>query len=165
MGDLRKEEPRNCELQEEEERTDDFNEGKEINKSTTIMGIVTGMVEVNCLVLPTMGLSAGYITSIWTCILVAFICYYTARLLIIHMGKYSDVKESILDHFQDDYKYMKIYTVINWLALVPGLFAVFRILCLQIEGLLGYSSVWVGPSVAVFLIGTIIVIRSWHFAE
>lgn len=129
------------------------------------MSIVNGMIGVNCLVLPTMGLSAGYLNIIWTCALMGFVCYYMAVLLVTHMGKANNIKESILGHFNGDYRFMAGYSVINYLAFIPAIFQIFRIVCLQIEGLIGYHSVWVGLTVSLLLVTLIIVIRVTHFAE
>jgi len=103
-----------------------------MSAATTVMGIVTGMIGINCLVMPTVGLTAGYIDIVWTCALMGYICYYTAVLIVTHMGKSKNIKECVLAHFKGDYKYMAGYSVINWLAFLPALFGIFRILCLQI---------------------------------
>lgn len=103
-----------------------------MSAGTTVMGIVNGMIGVNCLVLPTIGLSAGYLNILWTCSLMGYVCYYMAVLLVTHMGKSKNIKECVLAHFRGDYNYMVGYSVINYLAFLPSLFGIFRILCLQI---------------------------------
>jgi hypothetical protein len=114
------------------EEKEDFNGGAQMSAGMTVMGIVNGMIGCNCLVLPTMGLSAGYLNIFWTCALMGYVCYYMAVLLVTHMGKSKNIKESVLAHFRGDYNYMAGYSVINWLAFLPALFGIFRILCLQI---------------------------------
>jgi hypothetical protein len=52
-----------------------------------------------------------------------------------------------------------------WFSFVPLLIIYFRIICLQIEGLLGYHSPWVGPAVAVFLTVAILAIRIANIGE
>ena len=88
------------------------------------------MMVYNGLVLPVMGLTAGYITSIWVNLLVGFISYYTASLIITHLGKGKNMKESVLAHFKGDYKYMMAYSIINWLSFVPLIFLNFNFVCL-----------------------------------
>ena len=123
------------------------------------------MIVFNGLVLPVMGLTAGYITSTWVVLLTGYISYYTASLIVTHLGKARNMKESILAHFKEDYKYMTVYSIINWMSFVPLIFINFSFICLEIEGILGYHSPWVAPSVAVFFIIIISIIRIFHFAE
>ena len=102
--------------------------------TVTISGLLNGMISGAgiSVVLPLVGLTAGWLTSIWTCILIGFISYYTARLIITHLGKGNTVKESILEHFDNDYRYMIGYSVIIWFTEIVQSIIFFRILCLQI---------------------------------
>jgi hypothetical protein len=131
----------------------------------TVLGLVNGMVGSSCLVLPVVGLTAGYITTIWVCLIIGYISYYTAYLIVLHLGKGRNIKESILAHYQADYKYMVGYSFFIWLSFIPMLVTYFRIICLQIEGLMGFSSPWVGPAVAILLVAGIIIIRVRQFGE
>ena len=129
------------------------------------MGLVNGMIGGTCLVLPQLGIQTGFITILWVALVTATISYYTARLIITHLGKGSQIKDCIMSHFKNDYRYMRAYSFFMWFSFVPLLVIYFRIICLQIEGLLGYNSVWVGPIVAVILTGIIIGIRVINIGE
>ena len=131
----------------------------------TILGLLNGMIGTSCLLLPIIGITAGYITTIWVCLVIGYISYYTAYLIVLHMGKGKNVKDCILAHFKFDYKFMRAYSFFMWLSFVPTLFGYFRIICLQIVGLLGYQSLWIAPIVAVFLILLVLLVRNLHFWE
>ena len=123
------------------------------------------MLVYNGLILPVMGLNAGWLTSILVNLSVGFISYYTASLIITHLGRGKNMKESILSHFDGNYKYMIAYGIINWLSFLPIIFLNFSFICLQIQRMLGYASGWVGPLTALFFIFLIIFIRIKHYAE
>ena len=67
-----------------------------------------------CVVLPLLGLSAGWFTSIWTSMLVGFVSYYTGSLIVTHLGKGHTVKECLLEHTSHDYNYLRAYCGIIW---------------------------------------------------
>jgi hypothetical protein len=149
----------------ENEDKDDFNGGAEVTATTTVLGMLNGMLCVNAIVLPTLGLSAGWVTTIWSNFLIGYLLYYTAYLIIKHMGKSKNMKYSILAHFDNDYRYMSAYGIIIWVSFVPFVFFFFNVVCKEIQGLMGYQSVWVAPIVAIILIVATIVCRVLHFAE
>ena len=51
-----------------------------------VIGLVNGMIGGTCLVLPHMGLETGWLLSIIICAVVGFMIYYTAHLIIMHLG-------------------------------------------------------------------------------
>ena len=75
-----------------EEEKDNYNAGAEISTMTIICSLIIGMTGFNGLILPVMGLTSGYITSIWVNLLVGYISYYTASLIITHLGKSKNMK-------------------------------------------------------------------------
>ena len=85
-----------------------------------------------CVVLPLVGLTTGWLTSIWVSIVMGFVSYYTARLIVLHLGKGHTIKECILEHFNNDYLYMRGYCFVIWINQIFQLIIYFRILCLQI---------------------------------
>ena len=58
----------------------------------TILGLVNGMVGSSCLILPIIGLTAGWLTTIWVCLLTGYVSYYTAYLIVVHLGKAKNIK-------------------------------------------------------------------------
>ena len=148
-----------------DDEKDDFNAGKEISTTAIILSLGIGMIVYNGLVLPVMGISAGWIPSIWVNIFVGFISYYTASLIITHLGIAKSMKDSILNHFDDNYSYMRAYGFINWLSFIPLIFLNFNFVALEIQGMLGYKSPWVAPILAIFMIFLIIFVRIMHLAE
>ena len=85
-----------------------------------------------CVVLPQLGLTSGWLGSILVCAVTGFISYYTARLIVTHLGKGNTVKECLLAHFDNDYRYMRAYGAFIWFNLIVQLVIYFRIICLQI---------------------------------
>ena len=128
----------------------------------TVVGLVNGMVGSGCLVLPVICLTAGVFTTVWVCIVVGFICYYTCDLYVIHMGHAQNIKVAVLAHFKEDYFYFRFYGFFIWLSFVPFLLGYFRIVAIQINGLLGYNSEWTGPGLALFLVIVVTLIRYWR---
>jgi amino acid permease len=131
----------------------------------TIIGLVNGMIGGTCLVLPHIGLRTGWLTSILVALVTGWISYYTAYLIILHLGKGSQIKDCILNHFNNDYKYMTGYSFIIWVSFMPYMLIYFRIICLQIEGLIGHHSDLIGPLVAVGLVILVIFVRIYHVGE
>ena len=97
-----------------------------------MLGLINGMIGGTCLVLPYLSLSAGWLSTTLVVGGIGFLSYYTAALIITHLGKSASIKESILSHFDDDYRYMMGYSLFIWISFVPPLFIYFRIICLQI---------------------------------
>ena len=62
----------------------------------TVLGLLNGMIGIAALMLPVIGLTSGYLTSIWICLLIGVISYYTAELIVIHLGKAKNIQKSIL---------------------------------------------------------------------
>ena len=85
-------------IAKEEERAS-INQGHNVKAPMTVIGLVNGMVGSSCLVLHVIGITAGYLTTLWVCLLVGYLSYYTAYLIIVHLGKAKSIKESILAHF------------------------------------------------------------------
>lgn len=112
-----------------------------------------------------MALNTGYLTSLLVVLVIGFISYYTASLILVHLGRGRNMKESILAHFDGNYNYMTGYGFINWLSFMPLIIIIFNFICLEVQGLLGYPSPWVGPITAVFFVFLIILLRVKHFAE
>ncbi len=136
-----------------------------MSSTMTIIGLVNGMIGGTCLVLPHIGLRTGWLTSILVALVTGWISYYTAYLIILHLGKGSQIKDCILNHFNNDYKYMTGYSFIIWVSFMPYMLIYFRIICLQIEGLIGHHSDLIGPLVAVGLVILVIFVRIYHVGE
>ena len=83
----------------EEEIRDPFSAGSDINTPMTILGLINGTIGSALLILPVISISAGYVTSIWVTTSVGLATYYTADLIVLHLGKGRSIKESILAHF------------------------------------------------------------------
>jgi len=96
----------------------------------TIVAIVSGMLGTSLLVVPIMGIKAGSLTTIWVSILVGYCLYYTAYLIIAHLGRSKGMKSCILAHFQNDYFYMSGYGSVIWISFIPYLFLRFKVTCL-----------------------------------
>lgn len=147
-----------------EDEKDTFNAGAEISSNALVVSLSTGLIAFCGLIIPMMGLSAGYLTSLLVILLIGFCSYYTASLILVHLGRSRNIKESILAHFDGNYNYMIGYGFVNWLSFLPLLIITFNFICLEVQGLLGYPSPWVGPVTAVFFVFLIILLRVKHFA-
>ena len=148
-----------------EEEKDNFNAGMEISTTAIVVSLSIGLVAFSGVLIPNMALGTGYINSMLVVLVLGFITYYTASLIIVHLGRGSSMKESILAHFGGDYRYMRGYGFVNMLSFMPMIMISFNFVCIEIQGMLGYPSVWVGPIAALFFMVLIIILRIKHFAE
>jgi hypothetical protein len=64
-----------------------YQTANEVKTPINVLGLVNGMVSSTILVLPYLGIVSGYASSILLCILFGFVCYYTAFLLVTHIGR------------------------------------------------------------------------------
>ena len=111
--------------------------GYGMGDTATVLGIVNGMIGGGIILLPLMSMHSGYITTIIVCLATGYICYYTAKLLVIHLGKEQNIRRAILVHFNLDKKYLKAYSFVIWVSFIPCFLSSFRVINLQIQGLLG----------------------------
>jgi hypothetical protein len=143
---------------------EDFNAGRTITGFTTVVGLVSSMIGIAGMFLPIMGMQAGWFTSFWTNLVVAFLTYYTASLMVSHLGTSKNIKASILNHFQHDHRYMQAYGFVIWLSVIPFLLVGFHVTVLLLEGLLG-TSPWIAPGLILFCAVLLMLVRSHHFME
>ena len=99
-----------------------------------------GIVAFNGLIIPVMSLSAGWLTSILIISFIGFVTYYTAALIITHLGIAKAMKGSILAHFNNNYSYMRTYGFINWFSFIPIIFLLYNFVVLEIQGIIGDKS-------------------------
>ena len=57
-----------------------------ISTTTSVLGLVNGMISTTILVLPCIALVAGSVSSVLLCLLFGLTTYYTAHLLVLHIG-------------------------------------------------------------------------------
>jgi hypothetical protein len=152
-------------VEKEVEEREDFNAGRHVRSPTMVFVMVSGMVGTSCMVIPLVGLTTGWLTTLWINAVVAFFLYYTASLIITHLGKGKGMKDSILSHFNNDYKYISAYGFIIWLSFVPFIFLSTRIICLELQRYLGWGSWELGIIFSLSMITITILARVTHFAE
>jgi len=122
------------------------------------------MIGGTILILPLLGLTTGYLMSALTCIIIGLVCYYTAYLVIVHLGK-GTVRDWILEHFDHDEKYLVGFNIIMVINGIPGYLIYFKLVCLQIESLLGVDSIWIPVGVSAVFFILIVLMRIFHFGE
>lgn len=127
--------------------------------------IVSGMVGTSCMVIPIMGLTVGWLSTLLTNVAVAFTLYYTASLIVTHLGRAKSMKESILAHFKQDHKYLVGYGIIIWISFVPFLLLMVRIVCLEIQRYTGMGTWESALAVGAFCFLITIWARIAHLAE
>ena len=123
------------------------------------------MVSSTLLVLPVMAMTAGYLTTAFLAILFGALTYYTARLLVVHIGEEKVPHMFILHHFDKDYRYLIFLNFIVWVGYIPIFIIFLKIIVINVEGILGYHSAWIAPIVALALIAAIIIVRIFIWGE
>lgn len=116
----------------EEEQRDPFSGGEDMSTPMVVLGLINGTIGSVLLILPVVAITAGLFTSIWVCLVIGFVTYYTADLIVIHLGRGKNIQESILAHFDYNRKYLKAYSFVIWLSLIPFIVGYFRLICLQV---------------------------------
>ena len=51
------------------------------------LGLINGMIGSGVLVLPVVGIEAGIFTTVWVTLIIGYMAYYTADLLVLHLGR------------------------------------------------------------------------------
>lgn len=110
-----------------------------ISAPTVIIGMVNGMIGGVILVLPLLALEGGTVVSFFVIITSGIFSYYSCYLCVKHLGKYSDLDEAILNHFNHS-TFMKVfYDLIVFLNLTFLLILYFDLIVEQWEGMFEYS--------------------------
>jgi hypothetical protein len=136
-----------------------------MGRPMTVLALLNGMIGGASMVLPQIGLKTGWLLTIGVCVFVGFISYYTSYLIVLHLGKCRNIRQCILSHFKQDHRYLTGYGLVLFLSITPTLIIYFKIICLQLEGLMGYHSDWLAPSLAAFMIVVVIIIRIVRVGE
>lgn len=103
----------------------------------TVLGFLNGMIGGTVLLLPLLGVKSGYLGSSLISMLVGMAQFYSCYLLVLHIGHSNSLKASVLAHFGNDYRYVKICSFMLWFGFVPLFFIYFRLIVLQFVGLVG----------------------------
>ena len=123
------------------------------------------MVSSTLLLLPVIAIKAGYMTTSLLAMFFGALTFYTARLLVVHIGQEKMPHMFILHHFHNDYRYLIFFNFIVWVGYFPIFVIFLKIIVINTQGLLGYHSVWVAPIVALALVFAIIIVRIFIWGE
>lgn len=102
-----------------------------------ICGLLNGMIGGTILLLPIIGLTTGYLMSCISCLLLGLISYYSANLIVTHLGTAKNMTECVMQHFNGVYEYMIAYAFVVWIGQIPTLVVYYNLICIQLEGLFG----------------------------
>jgi amino acid permease len=138
--------------------------GDSLSNSMTVFGLLNGMIGGPILLLPLIGISTGYVTTILICFTLGFISYFTANLIVVHLGKAKNMQECVYEHFDKNYSYVKAYSLIIWCGNIPLLIIYFKLICLQLEGLIGEHS-WISIVIALALLVGIMLVVHFDIGE
>ena len=71
---------------------DQAEEGKQMSAPILALAFSSAIISFNGLVLPVLGLITGHVDSIMVILVVGFCTYYTASLIVTHLGKSRSIK-------------------------------------------------------------------------
>jgi amino acid permease len=108
-----------------------------ISNFMSVVGFLNGMIGGTILLLPLLGIKSGYLGSSLICLVVGVAQFYSCYLLVTHIGTSSSFKTTVLDHFGNDYRFVKLYSFVSWFSFIPLFFIYFRLIVLQFNGLVG----------------------------
>ena len=92
------------------------------------LGLLNGMIGGTILVLPLMARDAGYILVPLINLLVASMSCYTLFITMSHLGECKNIRESILEHFNNAYYSIVTYNILLSLNLLGSLMVYFRLI-------------------------------------
>jgi amino acid permease len=138
--------------------------GDSLSNSMTVFGLLNAMIGGTILVLPLIGISTGYITTILVTFTLGLISYFTANLIVVHLGKAKNMQECVYEHFSKNYSYVKAYALIIWCGNIPVLIIYFKLICLQLEGLIGEHS-WISIVIVLALLVEILLVVHLDIGE
>jgi len=121
------------------------------------------MIGGTVLILPILGMKAGYINIIVICLLMGIMSYYTGILIISHLGISKNIKYSILAHFSNNVVYLNIYNILIWLNFISTFIVYFQLIVMQISGLIGQQD-WISYMAIISLISLIIIVRYYNYS-
>ena len=127
-------------------------------------GLLNYMIGGTVLILPILAMKSGYVNTILICLSMGYISYYTAILIVAHLGKSKDIKSSILAHFSNETIYLKVYSILIWLSFIPTFIVYFQLIVNQISGLIGQKD-WISYAAIAFLIVLILIVRYFNYSE
>lgn len=129
-----------------------------------VLGLLNTLLGSTILVPLHIALECGWLTSLTSCLVVGAICTYTARLMILHSSNSSSVEESIISHLGHHQLLHQIYNVLNWANYLPYCIIYFRLICLQLVGVMGpYPHI--GEMTALLLLALLYAIRYYQVKE
>ena len=107
-----------------------------IGENAVLAGLLNTMLGGSMLVLPIAAMTGGYLIWATSAVLLGLIQGYNAYLLVKHLGKANTIEEFILNHFENNTVYLKIYSIVVWFSFVSAMVLYFPLFCSQIQGLL-----------------------------
>lgn len=129
------------------------------------LALVNGTTGGIMLVLPIIGLEAGWLMIPMIILISSLCCYYTATLMFMHLGKASTINVSILNHF-DSQKYCTFYNFTMFASFFGEMILYYDLLVNETQGILYFVSeevkFWIPFCVGVFLIVLAIVTRYFN---
>ena len=92
------------------------------------------MIGGTILVLPLLGLAAGYLWIPILCIFYGFISYYSCQLILQHLGDCPNIRTAILEHFNNRHYVTVIYNLVMSIALFAVIINYYLLVIKQMEG-------------------------------
>jgi hypothetical protein len=128
------------------------------------LGLLNGMIGGTILVLPILGLDTGYLLIPCVSLIYGSISYYTCYLIVIHLGEAQNIREVVLEHFNNNNTVLIIYNFIIGFSIAGVLINYFQLIIKQVEGFIPPSH-WIGLVVLFVLLGLTVIMRYYSFGE
>ena len=131
---------------------------------TAFLGLLNGMIGGTILILPLLGLKTGFVLIPSVSIFYGLVACYTCLLIVEHLGQSKNIREAILEHFNNKHYVTVIYNLVIGASLLGFIINYFILIIIQLEGLIPPSP-WIAFFVFLFLIGLTMLMRTFHFGE
>lgn len=98
----------------------------------TVMALLNGMIGGTILILPLLGITSGWLMIPLVALVYGLISFFSAYLIVLHLGDAPNINETILDHFKGDHFYSVIYNIFVGFSLFGFLLSYFPLIVKQL---------------------------------
>lgn len=109
---------------------------KSTNLATTVLALLNGMFGGSIMILPLLALKVGWFYLCLIVLVTVVVNWYSCHIVLMHLGNEKDIGMVISNHFKKSKFMITAYNLTTTLGLLTALTVYFKLILIQIEGLL-----------------------------
>ena len=136
---------------------------KPTNLATTILALLNGQFGGSIMVLPLLALKVGWGYLFLIVLATVLVNWYSCSLVLLHLGNETDVGKVVSNHFKDNKLAIRLYNVSTALGLLTACVVYFKLIVIQVEGLMlaGEHSEVNAVVNGLLILGWLVVTKCW----